>query len=372
MQYQMKMLDVAMPSLDSLPAEVHRTIISYMDISSLGALSCTQRPRDGNLSSSSSDDSTWFSLVQRRFGIGCSRKRQSSKEGVVLVRRFSSSSLIDSNLSSARKKRPMSYGGSTWKEAYRSLSTTRRIPETSYTSSTVFASPSKYRFQNSGNRTAYLKLSKNYAVDYLGVWSLVNHSQNCHTKSVTSSSFYDAHRRYLEVKVCLQNTKSGYGCIVIPDIRRIRFVTVNEEKCYTSCGCDDTSCDDCAPSFPIVKHGQWAPKVLHRTRFNGCDCKEKDVGSNEISLHPLECVVLSIHVSCPPEMVYETDVLSTLSSIQVPVVPSTGWQVKQSECSLRTSFATAFFLPEELVWEYYTQLPGGCLSLVDRSRLIPV
>lgn len=174
--------------------------------------------------------------------------------------------------------------------------------------------------------------------------------------------------------VCLQNTKSGYGCIAIPDIRRIRFVTVNEEKRFASGGCDANSRDDCTPSFPIVKHGHWAPKVLLRKRFNECGRKVKhmNIHCNEICLQPFECIVLSIHISCPQEMVFETDVLSTLSSVQVPVVPSIGWQLEQSEFSARTSFATAFFLEEDKVWEYYTQLPGGCLSLVDRSRLIPV
>ena len=107
---------------DHLPTEVHRAILNVMDISSLAALTVTQRPNE-NISSFASDEVTWYSLIQRRFGIGIpSRKSGSYKEGVVLVRRCSSSSLVDSNrLSSIRKKRPMSYGGSTWKEAYRCL-----------------------------------------------------------------------------------------------------------------------------------------------------------------------------------------------------------------------------------------------------------
>lgn len=274
-----------------------------------------------------------------------------------------------------RKKRPMSYGGSTWKEAYRSLSSTMRIPETSLTSSTVFASPSRFRFQSGGNRTAYTRRGK-MAVDYLGIWSLLNHAENCRTKTVgrnrliASSGIYSRDRRYLEVKLCLQNTKSGYGCISIPDIRSIRFVTVNEED---SCGCSLVGASHiCKPSFPIVEHGPWAPKVLLRKRFNGYsyqnDTEEINTG---IVLHPLELVVLSIHLSCSSDMVYETDVLSTLSSIRVPVIPHAGWQ-DQNDVSQGPRMATAHFLPEDLLWDYYSQLPGGCLSLVDRSRLIPV
>ena len=300
-----------------------------------------------------------------------------------------------------RKKRPMSYGGSTWKEAYRSLSSTMRIPETLLTNnSTVFASPSRFRFRSGGGggggknhrtatTTAYSRRGK-MAVDYLGVWSLLNHAENCRTKTVASvqrrnrdvvvtSSFagvYNRNRRYLEVKLCLQNTKSGFGCISIPDIGCIRFVTVDEED---SCGCCSLvgmvshSCSK--PSFPIVQHGPWAPKILLRKRFNDeytypSDCREIE-DTPGIILHPLELVVLSIHISCSSDMVYETDVLSTLSSIRVPVIPHIGWKDLSDE-SGDPRMATAHFLPEDLLWDYYSQLPGGCLSLVDRSRLIPV
>lgn len=361
-----------MSSFDALPTEVLRNILSFMDISSLMTISSTQRPQDDNISSLASDNTTWYSLVQRRFGIGCSsRKRQQNKEGVVLVRRYSSFSSVDSNLSSTRKKRPMSYGGSTWKEAYRSLSSTMRIPETSTTSSTVFASSSRFRFQRSANRTAYSSRGKK---EYLGVWCLLNHAENCRTKTVgrrTANSFvYHPDRRYLEVKLCLQNTKSGYGCIAIPDIQRIRFVTVDEEECLASCGCDNNSCDNCAPSFPIVDRGPWAPKISLRRRFSEeNDGKETD--GKCLVLHPFELVVLSIHISCPSDMVNETDVLSTLSSIRVPAVLHTGYHFHQSKASNHPSVATAHFLPEDLLWEYYSQLPGGYISLIDRSRLIP-
>lgn len=173
------------------------------------------------------------------------------------------------------------------------------------------------------------------------------------------------------MKVCLQNTKSGYGCIAISDIIHIRFVTLNEEECLASCGCNGNTCDECAPSFPIVKHGHWAPKISLLRKFN----EERDVNgtnSNAIVLHPFEFVVLSIHISCPSDMVYETDVLSTLSSVRVKVAPHTGWYSHQSVMSNDANTATAHFLPEDLLWDYYSQLPGGCLSLVDRSRLIPV
>lgn len=349
-----------------------------MDISSLAALATTQRAEEHRLSTLASDNVTWYSLVQKRFGIGCT-KRGLSKDGVVLVRRCSSfSSLSDGSVASSRKKSPMTYGGSTWKEAYRSLSSTNRIPETRITSSTVFASPSRYRFSSSGNRTAFSRRRVKSVDDHLGVWCMVNHAENCRTKTVrrqrtgaVGNSMYNSDRRYLEVKLCLQNTKSGFGCISIPDTSSIRFVTVNEEEYFSHSGSYDEKAD-----FPILNDGPWAPRILLRKKFNECDhtaSSGKVMGINGIILDPFEFVVLSIHLSCPSDMVYETDVLSTLSSIQVPVGTHTGSQQfdATSSTSNTCGIAAAHFLPEDLIWEYYTQLPGGCLSLIDRSRLIP-
>jgi len=92
-----------------------------------------------------------------------------------------------------------------------------------------------------------------------------------------------------------------------------------------------------------------------------------------IVLRPFEVVILSIHIACPFEMSYETDVLSTMSSIRVPVtsygpLSSNHLGVQQHKHSV----ATARFLEEDALWEYYSQLPGGCLSLTDRSRLVPM
>ncbi|KAL7485357.1 hypothetical protein ACHAW6_010953 [Cyclotella cf. meneghiniana] len=390
-----------MSFFDSLPTEVRRTILSFMDISCLASLTMTQRAEGCRLSSLASDDVTWYSLVQRRFGIGRVNRRQhpSRLEGVVLIRRHSSSSLSDaSSVASTRKKRPMTYGGSTWKEAYRSLSSTMRIPETRLTGSStpVFAASStRRRFLSGGGRTVSRHARGTKINDYLGVWCMLNHAENCHTKTLSqrlrrsnatnasSLLVYDLDKRFLEVKLCLQNTKSGFGSIAIPDILGIRFVTFKEEECFTSLGCGGNRCDGCTASFPVVDHGPWAPKVLLRQKFS--EDNNGDVSSapcvNEIEttkegiiLRPFEIAVLSIHLSCPPEMVYETDVLSTLSSIRVPIVRHTG--LEQQPISSKADNATlgvalAHFLPEDLLWDYYCQLPGGCLSLVDRSRLIP-
>jgi len=195
---------------------------------------------------------------------------------------------------------------------------------------------------------------------------MLNHAENCRTKT---STFYNRHHRYLEVKLCLQNTKTGYGCISLPDMRHVRFVTASEEEDLQHCRiCEGDECE-CETSFPTVRHGPWAPKILLRKRFNKCERDIEDTNTNHgIVLHPLDFVVISIHLTCSSDMVFETDVLSTLSSIRVQVAPHIGWQQAKSDSGV----ATAHFLPEELLWDYYCSLPGGYLSLIDRSRLIPL
>ena len=273
-----------------------------------------------------------------------------------------------------------------------------RIPETRLTGSStpVFAaSSSRRRFGSGGGRTVYRHEHGSKVNDYLGVWCMLNHAENCRTKTLSqrlrrgsstnpsSLLVYDLDKRFLEVKLCLQNTKSGFGSIVIPDISGIRFVTFMEEECFTLLGCCGNRCHGCNTTFPIVDHGPWAPKILLQQKFS--EDNNGDVNSapgvNEmettkvgIILRPFEIAVLSIHLSCSPEMVYETDVLSTLSSIRVPVVRHTGLEqqpIGSNADNTTLGVALAHFLPEDLLWDYYCQLPGGCLSLIDRSRLIP-
>ena len=42
----------------------------------------------------------------------------------------------------------------------------------------------------------------------------------------------------------------------------------------------------------------------------------------------------------------------------------------EESASRDLSHVSALFLPESAVWNYYTELPGGCLALTDRYRLL--
>ena len=381
-----------------------------MDVPSIAAISMTHKAADGNISSLAADDTTWFVLIQGRFGIDCNHRRstRNKQKGVVLVKRSSSSSLSSerSNDQQRRKRRPKTYGGTTWKDAYRSLSSTMRIPETSITSGSsqmigggaVFASP-PLRGRKSKNGIGTV-------ADFFGVWCMVNHAENCRTKTVEGQlgrrrrrrSHHDIvarepvvlpyrlDRRYIELKLCLQNTKSGFGRVVIPDVSAICIASLDEEDYFSSWGWDKWDSEYDA-TFKLVEAGPWAPKILLRRRFNDDDATQQqtDIDAEEwnatcdekdLILRPFEVVILSIHISCPQSHVYETDVLSSLSSIRVPIVadgwPSTSKQGNSEGCFKNKDVAIARFLPEDTLWEYYCLLPGGCMSLTDRSSLVPI
>lgn len=422
-------------SFDALPPEVLRSVLSYMDIASLGAVSATHRAAADNFAALAADDVTWYGLLQRRFGIGRRHRRapRGKQEGVVLVERSSSSSL--SSLGAGRGdaarrgrgRRPAAYGGATWKDAYRSLAATMRVPETRLTSGSggharggggrggaTFASPQTRGRVRGGAKT------QTSVADFVGLWCMVHHAENCCTKTAAHDAGrrrrrgdpdidrrplpYRLDRRYIELKLCLQNTKSGFGRVAVPDVAALRIVTPDEEEYFAAWGWDKWD-DDYAPTFQLVKEGPWAPKVLLRRRPDD-DVADGERGRDDartrpaddvrdLVLRPFEVVVLSVHVACPEGHVYETDVLASAASLRLPVVAA-GWpRDKDGDAAAtaagggarcrgaqrralgrdvvrRRDVAVARFMSEDCVWDHFVQLPGGCLSLTDRSQLVSV
>ena len=213
--------------------------------------------------------------------------------------------------------------------------------------------------------------------------------------------YYRSDRRYLELRICLQNTKSGYGCIVVPDVRSIRILSHEEEGVGEDE--EDGRLDDGdrprrrVSTFRIVEEGPWAPRIASRRRafVDDDDKDERDdyhpmttaSEATSVILRPFEVIVLSVHVSCPECHAYEIDALSSMSSIHIPVGGGDG-RPKPSDRDCggggeggaggvddgsreRRDVSIARFLPEDDLWEYYCLLPGGCMSLTDRSRLVP-
>lgn len=382
---------------DLLPEEVLRTVLGYMDIPSLAAISASHKAHHRNVAYLASDDVIWYPLIQARFGIGCNHRRMNSlttnrtntQEGVVLVTRGGDSS-SSSLLYAKKERRPTSYGGKDWKDVYQAFSCIMRIPETSITSASqrsgsgaVFASPCHRRARN------------------FGVWCLVNHTENCRTKTIEGQRMgsvhhrqlrcnsrnsrsrgdsiitfpYRADRRYIELKLCMQNTRSGNSRMIVPNVSSILFASLEEEEYFSMYGWDQWD-ENYDSTFKLVKAGPWAPKIalrrgglVHNSKsMLGDNIADWNATCCDLVFHPFDVIVLSVHISCPESQVYETDVLSSMSSIRVPVVMenSAGDDISKKDTSV------AYFLTEDKLWDYYCQLPGGYLSLTDRSRLIPV
>ena len=185
---------------------------------------------------------------------------------------------------------------------------------------------------------------------------------------------------------CFQNTKSGFGRVVIPDVSSICIASLEEEDYFESWGWDKWNNDDYDPTFKLIDVGPWKPQIILKRRFADNDIAQQQstvdaeewnakCGEKDIILRPFEVVVLSVHISCPETFVYETDVLSSMAMIREPVAAD-GWpsikDVDGSTAVKKKDISVARFLPEDEIWEYYCQLPGGCLSLTDRSRLVPM
>lgn len=418
--------NAGLPSLfDAVPTEVLRSILGYMDVPSLAALSVTHKAKHANLSSLASDDVTWLAIVQRRFGLALKSRtiarphRRSSPHrpskkcrgdcarAVVARRGRPTPSPRPGNGNGRsdplpRRRCPATYGGPTWKDAYRALASVPRVPATSLTSgaAAVFASPRPRDGSPRGPAAA---------ADALGCWCMLHHAENCRTKTVEGTlrrlaqlqrqrrgeanfNFpYPSDRRYVEMRLCLQNVKSGCGDVVVPDVPSIRVASCNEDAYRQAWGWDRWD-DGYDPTFRIVADGPWAPRMLLLRRF-GADADDdrgegdgeshqrdsRDVDAwdgGEVALRPFELAVLSVHVSVPSGLVFETDVLSSMSSVRVPVFAEgrqrarSRWNRNACDVAGNGGVSVSHFISEDALWKHYSQLPGGCLSLTDnRTRL---
>jgi len=122
-------------------------------------------------------------------------------------------------------------------------------------------------------------------------------------------------------------------------VSSIHIASVDEEDYFESWGWDKW--DDYDSTFKLITVGPWAPRIILRRKFTdselaqdqaAIDAEEWNAKSSErdIILRPFEVVVLSVHISCPESFVWETDALSSMSTIRVPVAAANGWSSKNS------------------------------------------
>jgi hypothetical protein len=325
---------------DMLPVEVNRIIFSFCDIPSLGNIAQTG---SNALAQYASDDTTWAKLVERRFRIA------------------------------TKKSSPRLNGGHTWKHAYSSMSISDRIPKAGrYTSSQKIVFAKSRSNQRKGNGSVSL-------------WVLMGHTENCKTRTVRQcerARGESNNERYVELYLCMQNVKSGGGEVTV-DVVEATLVLMG-----SSGSCDPLVSRVCKTGLSL-----WPRLLFHDTMeavspklasdvdpFNDCDI------SNGVKLRPFDVVVVSVHFPCASD-IFETDFLARAVSLHVPVrkpgemtkeTCDATISVASSSTSARNSMAlipphaSAFFIPENVVWNYYMELPGGFLALVDRFQMLTI
>lgn len=330
-----------------VPEELIRHMFQYMDIASLSSLAQTCRAKTFPSPSASylaSDDVLWLSLARRRFCI--------SVAGAATDR---------------RPPRAKSYGGTTWKAAYRSMALANRMPKnrTMPRSNVVLAKGGGGLLKGSNCRRVSFRMQQKPQFhlsrrkggtglgNFVSLWAMLTHTDDCSIRRTGCGLA----TKYVEMRVCLQNIRSGFGSVE---------VSLNEAYVQiigTALRTDGLWCSNVVPS------GRFRPRIIHRSwnaTSRGDSCTDAADG---VTLNSFDFVVVSLCIPCAPDMHYETDFLSRCLCLHVPVVwsPHDG----RSNGNIK-SLASASFLPENQIWNHYMELPGSCLSLINRNNLISV
>jgi hypothetical protein len=301
---------------DRIPEECIRLSFMFCDIPSLGKIPQTGR---NMISQYACDDDTWSKLVEKRF-------------------RFST-----------KKSRPVSHGGYSWKQAFFHMSHNDRIPRSRFTGSqkVVFAK-GKSNQRRCRDKSSPVRL-----------WVLLGHTENCRTRSVQpcersrdeqSGSNEHNNERFVELYLCLQNVKSGAGDVNVDVLESTLALMTNTGNAY-----------DPLTSQVQQNGSSLRPKVLFHDTDGGLF--DSDL-TNGIKLRPFDMAIVSVHFPCASD-VFETDFLARALSVHVPVYSSG----KTANDDNSHTEASAFFIPESDVWNYYMELPGNFLTLVDRFHM---
>jgi len=377
-------------NIPQLPEEVIRNVISYMDITSMANIIQTSRQTTESLFSTLLlSDQIWAKFVEARFKIKCERRR------------------------------PKTYGGATWKTAYRSLMTTNRVPRNRLVTGNnnqkvVFAKPFFGNYEKRCNKyAAYLsgrKSNETVAPSSLGagLWVTIGHTENRNTritsgrrwmssegKSVRNRNsrygretglYADEERqRYIELHLCLQNTKSSGGTFSAD------FANAHSQVVYCRGGVCEIN------EVNVKSGGEFGPKLLYHSRYDRSENNAKKANVDDIvdgidslnenayhsfdlTLEAFEFAVVAVNIPCPSGMVFETDFLSQAILMNVPVTVNERTASNGCARALDPHFAgvkdgnstwlaSAAFLGEDDIWKYYMELPGGFLAAVDPSSM---
>ena len=351
---------------NTLPDELLRIVITWMDIPCLALL--IQTGKSSNIARMAADDITWLSLVAGRFNIATSR-----------------------STADAGPPRSKSYGGSTWKSAYRSMSISKRLP--------------KCR-QMPRKNVVLAKGANLNSCSSVNMWVMLNHTDDCNTRLVPrerEGSSMDAEvgdessrsgdetprERYVELRVCIQNTRSGFRTVhvdienvtvSIVGMRGINVAGIQQPRIVHKSSDDKKAAAACSSS-KRTRYNAARRRSARRSYLLINSDTDETSSSDEISspiaryvtLKPFEFVVFSARVPCTQDMRYETDFLARARCIDVPV-SWTSTDPTTSRTTVAKNFDSCYaeFISEFEIWEHYMELPGSCLTLVDRSHVMSV
>lgn len=331
--------DISKGVLDRLPSDVLRKIILFLDITCITALSQLCVPRFGNISEIASDDHNWFRLTNNRFNIFSSKLRKD----------------LGHNL------KPSIYGANNWKDVYRSLNNTNRIP---YRRKNIFGKGGAYL--NRASKSNMEPRNKRNCDQICAMWIMLNHTEDCnlrrmlHSDDTSEKNSFRVRNSgdvFVETQIALQNVKSGF-VIVDVDVYSMTFKMLSNKKCAKSYWIQR-----------IIQCGKQRPKVIYRSIGQEADSRHTEAAG--LSLRPFEFVIISVSLSLTNyadngEIIqFETDFLSRAVSICVPISCHLGCD----ENILKTK-CVATMIPEEDIWKNYMELPGNVVTLVDKSHLV--
>uniref|UniRef100_A0A7S4IK14 F-box domain-containing protein n=1 Tax=Odontella aurita TaxID=265563 RepID=A0A7S4IK14_9STRA len=395
-----------------IPVDVIRMIFKFMDIPSLGLLSLTSKPVSAaRISCLASDDTTWLHIVRQRFNLGSSFRlgplRPKSYGGTNWKAAYRSMALCNR------------------------MPRTRFASK----SKVIFAKGGGGRGSTASNLpfdgVSFIKPRTKSDADFVSLWVMLGHTCNCSVRSTQEGTEAFGNNdaggsKFVELHLGMQNVRSGFGTVDL-DVS-----TASVEMVGVYGGIHGSLTNEILRGGlrkPKVLHRSIGSTTLfaeYRRRNSSMSRSDEDGRSTcngfsysserdgnylskpyGLTLKPLEFVVVSVHVPCPNDMTNETDFLTRALRVHVPARLRTkserisaaenfiddpiqsdvncGEIKKASETHEEgqsalayaaavtlTSLACASFISEQDVWKHYTELPGGCLTLTDRSRLVAV
>lgn len=420
-----------------LPEELFYNVVQYMDVPSISTLSIAFGSPSSHFQNYLQNDTLiWQQFVKKRFCI--------------------------------QKGRPKAYGGVTWKQVYKILSKTDRIPRCKFTTrnahnnKTIFAKPMKKikfvsspasslltprSFDTRAGTTASFVKKRDHNVDVtnyrhrcmgLKVWCSVSHTDDCNTRlfqppltGAERDSLHFDFTRYITLRLCVQNTKSGSEVAEIDFTQTfVQILGRNDYHHDNRSSTDDSSTS--SPKLevvPVLDFPSYYPKILYVSGKDNVESDDKlyDHTYNEfhhnrtkkqrkhhnrndsswwtndnihdkdskpsavVKLKAFQFAVVKVCVPCHRDMIYETDFLSRAllihvraqMSIEIPLRlkddDSKKKENKNNHGKMLKFFreshytlATASFLSENQIWEHYMELPGGMLALQDSTHLFNV